>query len=180
MNDGADQIREMLNVAWYERGKGNYQKALDLITQARVHCKENDHAFYGRIFHIYMQIESDHNNYKKALDYCEQALDYYQKTNDQTVIAHSTRHMADLLVQLANYTEAKKHYDSSIQLYRDNQNSSPLDLANALRGYAICLESLEDLDDASKAWGEVMDLYQALEIEQGVDEAKQHIDHLRK
>ena len=111
---------------------GNYEEARDLVKKAQELCKGDDYNFLGRIFHVYMQFESDHDNLPKALEFCQQSLGFYQKANNSDRIAHSTRHIADLQRALGNDADSESNYREAIGIYKANSQTKTGDLANAL------------------------------------------------
>jgi hypothetical protein len=57
-----------------------------------------------------------------------------------------------------------------VDLYRTPPGTAPLDLANAVRPLASCLERQGADDEARACWGEARNLYAALGLEAGVAE----------
>ena len=135
-------MEELLSKAWSLRRVGKYDQARKILSKAQSICPADDYHSLGRIFHILMQFESDHQRYQEALPFCEQSLAYYQKANDLDRIAHATRHQADLERKLEKFALAESHYQACIKMYRKRDPIHAGDLANALRGYALLLESL--------------------------------------
>ena len=172
-------IEAMLGEAWAKRRVGDYSKARQLVEQAQDLCRVDDHNSMGRIYHIYMQFESDHENYPKALEFCRESLKHYQKGGNPNRIAHSTRHVADLLRTLGNTEDAEITYRDAIETYRRETGTFSGDLANALRGYSLALEQLKKYREAIDAWKEVRDLYETCQLEEGVAEADQRLDLLQ-
>lgn len=171
-------IQQLLAEAWSERRVGNYEESRKLVSKARELCKEDDYNSLGRIFHIYMQFEYDHEKHAKALEFCQQSLEYYRKTKNANKIAHSTRHIADLQRHLGHRNDSELNYQKAIDIYRTSSDVSKLDLANALRGYGLLLENLGKIDDAIGVWEDVKELYSTCDIQAGVDEARDRLDSL--
>ena len=172
-------IREILDEAWSKRRIGDYNGAKNLAKKAHERCADGDHNALGRIFHIYMQFESDNNHYVKALAYCQQSLGYYKKAGNIDKIAHSTRHIADLQRYLGQGVESESNYRKAINLYRKNPNTQKGDLANALRGFGIILENRKKLEEAKTTWEEVKKLYKDCNLPEGVDEANSRLNFLK-
>ena len=168
-------INDLLEAAWSMRREERYEAARDLVNEALRLCKGEDYDVLGRIFHIYMQFESDHDDPSKALDLCRKSLLYYKKGGNPHKIAHSTRHMADLETTLGEEESAERHYREAIRIYRDAPDSSKGQLANALRGFAILLEKRGKIGEAIATWKETRTLYAALNLEAGVEEATSKI-----
>ena len=173
-----ERIQSLLNKAWQERRNNNYDQARVLVDEALAECEKNDFLSLGRIFHIYMQFESDQDHYQKALEYSLQSIGFYQKAKDANKIAHSTRHLADLQFQLGQYQESESTYQQALTIYRKNANTNKGDLANALRGYGLVLEKLGKVKKAILVWKEVKQLYEAVDLEAGVEEAAAKLEFL--
>lgn len=172
-------IKNLLEEAWSKRRVGNYNEARNLVKKAHELCIEDDYNFLGRIYHIYMQFEYDHDNFSKALEFCQQSQEFYIKANNSDKIAHSTRHMADLQQELGNNTDSESNYRKAIGIYRANSQTNPGDLANALRRFALVLEKLGKIGEAKTAWQETKKLYQTCNLQAGVDEADQKLEALQ-
>ena len=172
-------IVQLLETAWVKRREEKYDEARDLVVQAHKLCKEEDFNNLGRVFHVYMQFESDHDNHEKAIELCRKSLMYYKKANNQVKIAHSTRHIADLQYTIGNLSESERNYRAAIHIYRDNPNESVGNLANALRGFGLLLEKIGKKREAIEVWRETKELYQSIDLQQGIEEANKKLKLLR-
>lgn len=169
-------ILNLLTEAWSHRSNGNYESAREALKKVHQMCDETDFLLLGRVHHIYMQFESDADDFDKALAFCQKALSFYKQSGDNNRIAHSTRHLADLLMEMGQEQDAEIHYKRAIDFYTSTDNNSSLDLANCLRGYALCLESLNKEIEAKQHWETVAELYGRLNLTEGVTEANQHLN----
>lgn len=179
MSDNSN-IKGLLEEAWNKRRVGNYEEARDLVKKAQELCKGDDYNSLGRIYHVYMQFESDHDNLPKALEFCQQSLGFYKKANNSARIAHSTRHLADLQRALGNDADSESNYREAISIYKADSQTRIGDLANALRGLALVLEKRSKVSQAKTAWEETKELYQACNLQAGVDEANRKLDSLQR
>ncbi len=168
-------IQELLVKAWEMRRVGNYDDARHLVKEAQRLCNDYDYNSLGRIFHIKMQFESDHRRLSKALEMCKKSLINYKKSNNLNKIAHSTRHLADLERHLGKEDNSENNYRVAIDIYKNNPNTSNGDLANALRGFGLLLEKRRKIKEAIAVWKETKDLYQACNLQAGVDEANNRL-----
>ena len=66
----------------------------------------------------------------------------------------------------------------ALDIYRREPEANPLDLANALRPFAILREKIGDFEGARAFWREARELYESLTIEAGVAEASQALARL--
>ncbi len=74
--------------------------------------------------------------------------------------------------------EAAPLYAESLEIYRSHKETSPLDLANAIRGFALLKEQTGDLDQALGLWGEARELYDLTGVDAGVSECQARIESL--
>jgi tetratricopeptide (TPR) repeat protein len=70
------------------------------------------------------------------------------------------------------------HYNEALEIYRSHVQTPPLDLANALRGFALLQANLGKTEEAKQLWQEARDLYADQDVQAGVDEADRQIAHL--
>ena len=171
-------IKELLEEAWVKRRDGKYHEARHLAEEAQKLCKDDDYNSLGRIFHVYMQFESDHNDPSKALELCQQSLAYYKKGGDPDKVAHSTRHIADLERHLGYVDDSERNYREAIGIYKCNPNTNKRNLANALRGLGLLLENGGNTKEAIAVWKETKELYLACNLQEGVDEANRILGSL--
>ena len=172
------KIKQLLEEAWFKRREEKYDEARNLVEQAHGLCKDNDYNSLGRVFHVYMQFESDHNNHSKAVELCQKSLMYYKKANNLDSVAHSTRHIADLQYHLGKDAESERNYREAIGIFRDNPNMHIGNLANALRGLGLLLEKRGKIQEAIDVWKETKELYNSIHLQEGVDEVNQILKSL--
>lgn len=73
---------------------------------------------------------------------------------------------------------AEPGYAESLRLYRSHKETPQLDLANALRGWALLKEATGEIVEARAFWLEAKDLYAEVQVEAGVAESSRRLDHL--
>ena len=172
-------LQYLLGEAWQYRRNGDYEKAGELVKKAHSEVETDDYTNLGRIYHIYMQFESDQKNYIEAYEYCQRSLRYYIQSGNEDRIAHSKRHMAALLVNLNDLEKAVATYKNVIHDYENNSSSSLIDKANAWRGYAIALENIGEIDESIAAWSSAKEYYRSIGLVDGEGEAQEKITELK-
>lgn len=173
------KIEELLEEAWNQRRVGNYKKARELVEQAELLTQDDDYNSLGRIFHVYAQFQSDHDDLHRALELYKRSLEFYRKANNPDKIAHSTRHIADNQRELGKDADSERNYREAVSIYKSTTQTYAGNLANALRGLALILESRSKIPEAIAAWEETKDLYRQCNLQDGVDEAQRNLDSLR-
>ena len=113
-----------------------------------------------------------------ALDRYQAAVKALRTIDAPERLAHTIRHVADIQRKLNLSSTAEANYAEALALYRAEPATGKLDLANALRGYALLREDTGDLAAARAMWLEARELYRALALQPGVDESRRHLEML--
>ncbi len=115
-----------------------------------------------------------------ALLHYEEAAAVYRKLDDPLRLAHTVRHVADILRGSGQFEPAGPHYREALEIYRAHPETPPLDLANALRGHALLQEEIGEKQEAVALWREARELYAAVNVQAGVDEGDRRIERLSR
>jgi tetratricopeptide (TPR) repeat protein len=124
------------------------------------------------------QIERDFDNNQAALAHYEEAIAIYRGANNPLKLAHTIRHVADIHRRERRYDLAAAGYHEALTLYRGHHETSKLDLANALRGFAILKEETGEDAQARAFWREAKELYAAVNVGAGVAESSRRLEAL--
>ena len=112
---------------------------------------------------------------REALEGYERAADFARSAHDMGTLAYAQRHVADLQRELGQHHAAESAAAEAVSLYRQHSGSVSLDLANALRVWALAQQSLGQLPEAERSWREARSLYDAVGVLAGVQECDEHI-----
>jgi tetratricopeptide (TPR) repeat protein len=126
------------------------------------------------------QIERDLKNNAQALQRYREAASIYRSLPDQLRFAHTIRHVADILRNEGSIEQARPCYEVALRIYREHTETSPLDLANAIRGFALLRADAGETEQAKGLWQEARSLYRAADVEPGVQESDAQIERLAK
>lgn len=99
----------------------------------------------------------------------------YRAEGDPLPIAHTVRHVADILREAGRHKLAEPCYYESLKLYRGEAATAPLDLANAIRGFALLKSNTGEAEAAKALWEEARALYAAVGVEAGVAESDRRL-----
>lgn len=103
-----------------------------------------------------------------ALTHYGEAAAIYPAEGDELRLAHTVRHVGDILREAGRPEPAEPCYREALAIYRRNERTPPLDLANAIWGFT----RLKGRSAEAKAlWQEARDLYAAVGVEAGVAES---------
>lgn len=122
------------------------------------------------------QIERDAGRPERALQHYQEAVALCRTEGSALRLAQTIRHLADLLVELHQVAEAAEEYEEALALYRQQPDTSPLDLANTLRGIAELKQQAAGANAARPYWHEARTLYSSLNIQEGVAECDSQLD----
>lgn len=110
-----------------------------------------------------------------AQKYYEEATELLRNSTDQLRFAHTVRHLGDVYVERQNWSSAESCFVEALNIYRGQPPARMLDVANAIRGYAVLKDKSGTADEARELWAEAGRMYQALGIVDGVKECNLHV-----
>jgi tetratricopeptide (TPR) repeat protein len=124
------------------------------------------------------QIERDLGCGHAALPLYEEAVRICRHNGDALRLAHTIRHLGDIHQDAGRAELAEPCYREALAIYRRDRRTAPLDLANAVRPFAILQETLGKSEQAIDLWTEARDIYAGLKLQAGVDESREHLARL--
>jgi tetratricopeptide (TPR) repeat protein len=94
-----------------------------------------------------------------------------RRGDDSLKLAHRIRHLGDAYHYAGRVALAEPCYVEALSIYRRNEHTRPLDLANALRSLAVLKHEVGASEQAQSLWQEAHDLYLAVNATAGVAES---------
>lgn len=94
-------------------------------------------------------------------------------------LAHTLRHLGDLHRERGDLSDAADCYAEALGLYRANPAASTLDLANAVRSFAVLQDAAGDAAVAEVLWDEARSLYRRAHVPAGVANSASRVALLR-
>ena len=173
----------LLEEAQKARREGRVQDAKrDLVEAVDLRRKAGSQAELARALRALGQIERDLHHTDAARQHYEEAVAIYRaeghaEGNDLR-LAHTVRHLGDIHRSAGHAALAEPCYDEALNLYRANPQTTPLDLANAIRGLAILKSDTGDALRAVSLWTEARSLYAKAGINEGVAESERRLARL--
>ena len=98
-----------------------------------------------------------------------------RKEDDPLRFAHAIRHLGDAYCYAKQYENAEPCYVEALSIYRANENSKPLDFANAVRGFAALKDETGAFDEAKELWLDAHHRYIAVDVQAGVAGTAGHL-----
>ncbi|MEO2194545.1 MAG: tetratricopeptide repeat protein [bacterium] len=142
----------------------------DLVEAVRLARASTDKPVLVKALKALGQIERDAGHAQESLALYEEAVAVCRIIGDPLALAHTVRHVGDLYLSAGRPALAGPCFDEALALYRTDVATAPLDLANAIRPYALLKEELGLAAEASALWQETRSLYAQVGIDVGVEE----------
>jgi catechol 2,3-dioxygenase-like lactoylglutathione lyase family enzyme len=101
----------------------------------------------------------------------EEAVALQREGSEPLELAHTIRHLGDVLHDARMPHLAEPHYQEALALHRAQPDVAPLNLANAIRSLAVLKQELGDRDASRRLWEEASRLYQQVDVREGVAES---------
>ena len=108
-----------------------------------------------------------------------EAAEIYRREPNRLAYAHTIRHIADMYLDESKFELARPLYEEALEIYRSNHDSRILDLANAIRPYAILNGAVGKKDLARNLWQEAKVLYASVRVYEGAAECDTHLSKLK-
>ncbi len=126
------------------------------------------------------RVERDLREIDAAKRHYEDAAAVYRRLDEPLRLAHTIRHVGDILREDGKLEPAGPCYREVLEIYRSHPETPPLDLANAIRGYALLQGAVGANEKALALWREARELYAAVNVQAGVDEGDRQIARLSR
>jgi tetratricopeptide (TPR) repeat protein len=94
-----------------------------------------------------------------------------RKADDPLRLAHAVRHLGDAYHYAGRVSLADACYVEALSIYRSHESSRPLDLANAIRSFAVLKDEAGAEQEAQRLWQEAHDLYVSVNVPAGIAES---------
>jgi tetratricopeptide (TPR) repeat protein len=172
------QVESLMQQALQARREHRLEDAKRDWAQAVELCRAESQAELARALTGLAQIESDLGNGGASLTLYEEAAGIYRAEGNSLKLAHTIRHVADIHRRERRYELAHASYTEALSLYREHPEASQLDLANALRGFAILQDDAGRGYEARALWQAARELYASVYVEAGVAESTRRLERL--
>ena len=171
----------LITLGYEARREGRLEDARQLFAKAVESSRGvADQAALAKSLTGLGQIERDLKNSVQALQCYGEAANIYRTLPDQLKFAHTIRHVGDILRNEGSIEQARPCYEEALRIYREHTETSHLDLANAIRGYALLKADADETEQAMALWQEARSLYSAANVQPGVQESDVRIERLAR
>jgi tetratricopeptide (TPR) repeat protein len=171
--------RELISRGLEARREDRLEDAWFLFSDAVHRCrKAKDTGMLAEALAELGQIEREEGKTQAALRHYGEVVELLRKEGDGGRVAHAIRHVADIERGLGNLVKAGAQYEEALALYREHMQPPALEMANALRGYALLKAETGEDEEAKYLWYEALALYEQAGVEAGVAECRLHLAFL--
>jgi tetratricopeptide (TPR) repeat protein len=176
-----DKLDRLLRDATQARREDRQADAERILVEAVEMCRKGEsQSDLAKALTSLGQIERDLQHNQAALAYYEEALAIYRAEGDALKVAHTVRHVGDIQRNEGRRELAEPCYREALKIYRSHEQTSPLDLANAIRGLAILIFDAGESEEAKLLWQEARDLYAGVDVAAGVAESNRRLALLER
>jgi tetratricopeptide (TPR) repeat protein len=102
---------------------------------------------------------------------CKLGVASARQGDDPLKLAHRIRHLGDAYYYAGRWASADGCYVEALSIYRRHERAPVLDLANAIRSFAVLKDDVGAIEQSQGLWQEAHDLYVTLKISAGVAES---------
>src|SRR3989475_3559848 len=94
-----------------------------------------------------------------------------RRGEDALKLAHRVRHLGDAYYYAGRWVLAEPCYVEALSIYRRHEGTRPLDLANAIRSFAVLKDEVGATEQSQSLWQEAHDLDVGLKLSAGLAES---------
>ncbi len=155
-----DAIESLLQEGYQARRAHRSEDAKAAFAQAEALSRESqDQAHLAQSLAGLGRIERDQQDICTSIQHYQQAATIYRALDNPLRLAHTIRHIGDILRESGQPDAALPCYEEAMRIYRAHPETNTLDLANALRGYALLQTDMGNISEAIELWQEAGALY---------------------
>jgi len=165
---------------WQARRDRRPGDARQLFAEAVELARTDGGPLLGRALVGLGQIERDLGDLGPAREHYEEALSIMRAEGHALKVAHTVRHLGDICYEDGRSDLAETHFQEALAIYRADPGAGRLDLANAIRSMALLKETRGDSEEAAQLWQEARDLYEVVNVQEGVAESSARLARLER
>ena len=172
-----EEIALVLQRGVSARRDGRLSEALRYMNEAAAICGPDQDVNRAYVLRELGELARHSHDLNAAQAHYEQAVVLLRISDDRLKLAHTIRHLGDVHAERRHWPEAERCFAEALDIYRSHPSPGALDLANAVRAYALKTETGRR-EGARALWVEAGELYESEGITAGVEECRHRADRL--
>jgi tetratricopeptide (TPR) repeat protein len=154
------------------RRENRLRDAQEALTEAADLCRTPDlRRELAKVLRELGEVERGLGNFRAARERYEETVAILRGGNEPSRLAHTIRHLGDVYYSQGLRDAAEPCYREALELYRANDLTHPLDLANAIRSMAMLQDDAGNTEEAVLLWEEARKLYGEMGVDPAVAES---------
>jgi tetratricopeptide (TPR) repeat protein len=173
-----EEIEVALRSGTSARRAGRLSEALQHLNEAAAMCGPDRQLHRALVLRELGELARNRHDLKAAQAHYEQAVVLLRTSDDRLKLAHTIRHLGDVLAKRQHWPEAEECFAEALDIYRSHPAPGVLDLANAVRSHAALKTETGQREAARALWVEACELYESEGIAAGVEECRRRAEQL--
>jgi tetratricopeptide (TPR) repeat protein len=174
----AEEIESVLRNGTSARRAGRLSEALQLMNEAAGMCGPGQDISLAYVLRELGELARNRHDLNTAQAHYERAVNLLRISGDRLKLAHTIRHLGDVHARQQHRAEAERCYAEALDIYRGHPSPAALDLANAIRAYAVFKTETGQLEGSRSLWAEASELYECAGLPAAVEECRRRANEL--
>jgi len=160
---------ELLNRARQAHKQERFADAeTDLLTAVEICRDSGDRGALAVALRQLGEAQRHLDNAANALKSYEEAVTLMRSDAEPQRLAHTIRHLGDVYEEPGEPDLVRPCYKEALAMYRSDEQSNPMNVANAVRAFAVHLYDAGELERSMPLWEEARATYRSFGIHAGV------------
>lgn len=172
------EISSLLRAGVAARRGGQLGQAEEYLNQAVAMCGPDRDFERALVIRELGELARHHRDLNAAQAHYEEAVALLRTSPDRLKCAHTIRHLGDVHAERHHWPAAERCFVEALTIYRSHPSPGALDLANAIRAYAVLKTTAGQREEARALWVEAGELYDSTGIAAGVEECRRQAARL--
>jgi tetratricopeptide (TPR) repeat protein len=173
-----EEIESVLQSGISARRAGRPSEALHRLKEAAALCGPDRGIDRAHVMRELGELARATHDLSAARAHYEEAAALLKGSKHRLMFAHTIRHLGDVHVERRQWPEAEQCFVEALDIYRSHPSPGILDLANAVRAFAVLKTETGQRAEACALWTEAQKLYASEGIAAGVEECRRRTAQL--
>lgn len=175
----SDQTRTLIERAQQAQRERRFADARSAwISAIELLRRENTELELAGALRSLGEVERKLHDRDAARRHYEESVALYRRLNEPIAFAHTLRHLGDVYREAALPDMAEPCYREALDIYHRHPETAPLDLANAIRSFAVLKTAQGENQEAIGLWEQARRLYADMQVDAGITESSEQLARL--